>query len=110
MPTTAAVSRARVKLGPKPLRVLFAEVAKPLATEENQGTWYGRWRLITIDGADLARRPRSLRHDTADTAQLDADRLSFTRSIRSRTPTAHCVGGLSPLTTWPQPWQRVCAR
>ncbi|MFD7105024.1 hypothetical protein [Streptomyces celluloflavus] len=53
-----------------------------MATEENQGTRYGRWRLITIDGADLVRRLRSLRHDTADTAQLDADRLSFTRSIR----------------------------
>jgi hypothetical protein len=50
VPTTAAISRARVRLGPEPLRALFSEVAGPLATEETRGAWYGRWRLVAIDG------------------------------------------------------------
>ncbi|MRH93563.1 IS4 family transposase [Nocardia sp. SYP-A9097] len=50
VPTTAAISRARVKLGPKPLQMLFAEVARPMATEATRGAWYGRWRLVAIDG------------------------------------------------------------
>ncbi|MFE0703869.1 IS4 family transposase [Streptomyces sp. NPDC058872] len=50
VPTTAAISRARVKLGPEPLEALFAEVARPLATEETRGARYGRWRLVAVDG------------------------------------------------------------
>ncbi|GAA2620273.1 IS4 family transposase [Streptomyces axinellae] len=50
VPTTAAISRARAKLGPEPLRALFARVAGPLATEETRGAFYGRWRLVAIDG------------------------------------------------------------
>ncbi|WP_327274138.1 transposase domain-containing protein [Streptomyces sp. NBC_01224] len=43
VPSTAAISRARVKLEPEPLKALFAEVARPLATEETRGARYGRW-------------------------------------------------------------------
>ncbi|MEV7776584.1 IS4 family transposase [Kitasatospora sp. NPDC086791] len=50
VPTTAAISRARVKLGPEPLRALFAEVAGPLATPSTSGAWYGSWRVMAIDG------------------------------------------------------------
>ncbi|MFF9573566.1 IS4 family transposase [Streptomyces sp. NPDC014685] len=50
VPTTAAISRARVKLGPEPLKALFAEAARPLATKETRGAWYGSWRLVAIDG------------------------------------------------------------
>ncbi|MGX1915687.1 IS4 family transposase [Streptomyces phaeochromogenes] len=50
VPTTAAISRARVKLGPEPLKALFDEVARPLATGETQGARYGQWRLVAIDG------------------------------------------------------------
>ncbi|THA36078.1 IS4 family transposase [Streptomyces sp. A1277] len=50
VPTTAAISRARVRLGPEPLRALFDKVARPLATESTPGAWYGRWRLVAIDG------------------------------------------------------------
>ncbi|WP_432068882.1 transposase domain-containing protein [Streptomyces sp. C10-9-1] len=52
VPTTAAISRARVKLGPEPLEALFAEVARPLATEETRGARYGRWRLVAVDGTE----------------------------------------------------------
>jgi hypothetical protein len=50
VPTTAAISRARAKLGPEPLKALFAQVARPLAAESTQGAWYGRWRLMAVDG------------------------------------------------------------
>ena len=50
VPTTAAVSRARVKLGPEPLKALFDRVAGPVATQATIGAWYGRWRLMSIDG------------------------------------------------------------
>jgi hypothetical protein len=53
VPTTAAISRARVKLGPEPLKALFAHVVRPLATEETRGGGYGRWRLVAIDGTCL---------------------------------------------------------
>ncbi|WP_327372400.1 IS4 family transposase [Streptomyces sp. NBC_01216] len=53
VPSTAAISRARVKLGPEPMKALFAEVARPLATGETQGARYGRWRLVAIDGTVL---------------------------------------------------------
>ncbi|MCX4093977.1 IS4 family transposase [Nocardia sp. alder85J] len=50
VPTTAAISRARVKLGPAPLKALFAEVARPMATELTAGSWYRDWRVVAIDG------------------------------------------------------------
>ncbi len=50
VPTTAAISRARVKLGTEPMQALFTEVARPLATESTRGAWYRRWRLVAIDG------------------------------------------------------------
>lgn len=50
VPTTAAISRARAKLGPEPLKALFAEVARPLATESTPGSFYRRWRVMAVDG------------------------------------------------------------
>ncbi|AQW48308.1 transposase [Streptomyces hygroscopicus] len=50
VPCTAAVSRARVRLGPEPLRVLFDRVCRPVATAETAGAWYRQWRLVAIDG------------------------------------------------------------
>lgn len=50
VPTTAAISRARAKLGPEPLKALFAQVARPLATQSTLGAFYGRWRVMAVDG------------------------------------------------------------
>ncbi len=59
VPTKAALSNARARLGPEPLKALFAAVAGPLASEETKGGWYRGWRLMSIDGTCL---------DLADTA------------------------------------------
>jgi Insertion element 4 transposase N-terminal/Transposase DDE domain len=50
VPTTAAITRARARLGPGPLRALFAVVCAPLAAEASAGAFYRRWRLVAVDG------------------------------------------------------------
>ncbi|WP_020124821.1 IS4 family transposase [Streptomyces canus] len=50
VPTTAAISRARVRLGPQPLKALFEQVAGPVATQATPGAWYRSWRLMAVDG------------------------------------------------------------
>ncbi|MFC0842543.1 IS4 family transposase [Streptomyces noboritoensis] len=50
VPTTAAIGRARRRLGPEPLKVLFDRVCHPVATRETAGAWYRQWRLIAVDG------------------------------------------------------------
>ena len=53
VPSTAAISNARVRLGVEPLKVLFAQVARPLAEQGTPGAFYGRWRLVAWDGTTL---------------------------------------------------------
>ena len=50
VPSTAAITRARARLGPEPLRALFAVVCQPMATEATAGAFYRRWRLVAVDG------------------------------------------------------------
>jgi Insertion element 4 transposase N-terminal/Transposase DDE domain len=50
VPTSAAIGRARLRLGPEPLRVLFARVCRPVAVAATQGAWYRGWRLVAVDG------------------------------------------------------------
>lgn len=63
VPSTGAISRARARLGPAPLRALFAQVCRPLATETTPGATYHSWRLVAIDGTVW---------DVADTPENDA--------------------------------------
>jgi Insertion element 4 transposase N-terminal/Transposase DDE domain len=53
VPSTPAIVKARVRLGAEPLRRLFVEVARPLATPDTAGAWYRRWRVLAIDGTCL---------------------------------------------------------
>jgi hypothetical protein len=53
VPTTAAITRARARLGPEPLRALFAVVCRPLATEAGTGAFYRQWRLVAVDGTTI---------------------------------------------------------
>jgi hypothetical protein len=63
VPSTAAIAKARARLGPEPLRGLFDAVVRPLATEATRGAWYRGLRLVAIDGATL---------DVPDTADNEA--------------------------------------
>jgi hypothetical protein len=53
LPVKSALIQARVRLGPEPLKGLFAQTARPLATPATQGAWYRGWRLVAIDGTCL---------------------------------------------------------
>jgi hypothetical protein len=64
VPTKAALFKARARLGPEPLRVLFEAAAVPLATAETKGAWYRDWRLMSIDGTCI---------DVADTPANEAE-------------------------------------
>jgi Insertion element 4 transposase N-terminal/Transposase DDE domain len=53
VPGASALAEARARLGPEPLRVLYAQAARPLATAATRGAWYRGWRLLVLDGTCL---------------------------------------------------------
>src|SRR6266516_4734724 len=53
LPVKSALVQARARLGPEPLRALFAAAARPLATPATPGAWYREWRLGALDGTTL---------------------------------------------------------
>ena len=58
----SGISRARIRLGAEPLRQLHDEVVQPIAGPTTRGAWYGRRRLVSLDGSvlDVADEPRNL--------------------------------------------------
>ncbi len=62
VPSTAAIAKARARLGVEPLRALFQATVRPLATDATRGAWYRGLRLVAVDGATL---------DVPDTAEND---------------------------------------
>ena len=53
VPTTGAISRARDRLGPQPLKELYTRVAQPIAQPGTPGAWYRGRRVMAIDGVVL---------------------------------------------------------
>jgi hypothetical protein len=53
VPGASALAEARARLGPDPLKLLFATAARPLATRKTRGAWYRGWRLLILDGTCL---------------------------------------------------------
>src|SRR4051794_5867649 len=68
----SGISQARARLGEAPLRLLYEQVVRPVATRATKGAWYRRWRLVSLDGSCL---------DVADT---EDDRAAFERPGASR--------------------------
>jgi len=62
VPTTSAMSQARVRLGEAPMKELFTRVAVPLGTAGTPGAWLAGWRLMAIDGVmlDIAETPENV--------------------------------------------------
>jgi hypothetical protein len=50
VPTSAAIWKARVRVGVEPLRALFDRVCRPVADPDTAGAFYRRWRLVAVDG------------------------------------------------------------
>lgn len=51
VPTKAAIFKSRQRLGVEPMQELFRTTARPLASSETQGAWYGGWRAMALDGS-----------------------------------------------------------
>lgn len=62
VPTTAAIARARARLGPEPVKALFAAVCRPVAATGTVGAFYRGWRLVAVDGTtfDLPDTPSNV--------------------------------------------------
>jgi hypothetical protein len=63
VPSRVAIAKARARLGAEPVRALYEEVARPLATPKSRGAFLGDLRLMAIDGTTL---------DLADTEANEA--------------------------------------
>jgi hypothetical protein len=50
-PGRSALCKARQRLGPAPVRLLFQRLARPLAKPHTPGAFYKGWRLVCLDGA-----------------------------------------------------------
>src|SRR3954468_7561842 len=68
----SGISQARTRLGEAPLRRLYEEVVRPLATGASKGAWYRDWRLVSLDGSCL------------DVADIAANGAAFGRPGASR--------------------------
>lgn len=73
----SGISQARTRLGWEPMRQLHDEVVRPVAGAKSKGAWYGRWRLVSLDGSSL---------DVADETANDA---AFGRPGASRGSSAY---------------------
>jgi len=77
VPSTAAIWKARARLGVQPVKELFATVCRPVASRQTPGAFYRNWQLTAIDGttfdlpdtqanvAAFGRPPRSGRGEQA---------------------------------------------
>lgn len=62
LPSSVAISKARARLGPKPLEALFSRACVPIAEEGAKGASYRGWRLVSMDGTvlDVPDNPENL--------------------------------------------------
>lgn len=49
----SGISQARTRLGWEPVQQLHEELVVPVAISRTKGAWYGRWRLVSLDGSTL---------------------------------------------------------
>lgn len=49
----SGISQARSRLGEEPLRRLYEQAVKPIATRETRGAFYREWLLVAMDGSTL---------------------------------------------------------
>jgi hypothetical protein len=49
----SAITKARTRLGPAPLKQLFERIAAPFAAAETTGAWYRGYRLVSLDGTTI---------------------------------------------------------
>jgi hypothetical protein len=75
--TESAITQARQRLTAEPIEALYRERVQPIATKKTRDAWYGRWRVVTIDGFTL------------DVAESDENVAVFGRPGASRGKSAY---------------------
>jgi Insertion element 4 transposase N-terminal/Transposase DDE domain len=84
VPSVSAISQARRRLGPEPMRELFERVAEPVAELGTKGAWLNSRRLMAVDGFVL---------DVPDTpSNIEKFGLSQDGKLRSSYPQVRVVG------------------
>ena len=53
VPSTAAIWKARSRLGVEPVKELFSAVCRPVAVQDGPGAFYRGWRLTAVDGTTV---------------------------------------------------------
>jgi hypothetical protein len=71
VPSTAAIWKARSRLGVAPVKELFAVVCRPVADADTRGAFYRQWRISAMDGT------------TFDLPDTEANMAAFGRPPRS---------------------------
>ena len=77
VPTSGALSQARARLGEAPLRRLFEDTCRPMASLSTPGGFYRQWRVMAMDAVIL---------DAPDTPQNNEQ---FTHTNTGRFPSAY---------------------
>ncbi|MGW3570309.1 transposase domain-containing protein [Streptomyces sp. NPDC000941] len=114
-PAKSSLFRARDRLGPEPLRVLFAATARPLVDQEKPGAFWRGLRLVAVDGTcrDVADsrangqefgRPGGARNP--DGAAFPQVRMVPASAAPARTPDGHRTE-TGPRTPHPRTAHRV---
>jgi hypothetical protein len=84
-PSTSALSQARARLGEDPLRLLFEDTCRPMASYSTPGAFYGDWRVMAMDGVVL---------DAPDTPE---NNKQFGHTNTGRFPSAYPAVGVLAL-------------
>jgi hypothetical protein len=96
-PTDSAFTQARQRLGVAPLRQLFLETARPMATHQTKGVFYRGWRLMGLDGTvlDVPDTPANARTFGRPTTGRAAGAFPQVRLLALCELGTHAIGGLA---------------
>src|SRR6185437_2211576 len=96
-PDDSAFTQARRRLGVAPLRRLFLETARPIATHQTVGAFYRGWRLMGLDCTtlDLPDTPDNARAFGRPTTGRAAGAFPQARPPALCEPGTHAVCGLA---------------
>jgi hypothetical protein len=98
----SGISQARSRLGEAPLRRMYEQVVRPIATPATKGAWYRRWQLVSLDGscldlADTEENCRAFGRPEASRGESAFPQLRFVALVENGTHVLFgaCLGGFA---------------
>ena len=98
----SGISQARSRLGEAPLRRMYEQVVRPIATPATKGAWYRRWQLVSLDGscldlADTEENCRAFGRPEASRGESAFPQLRFVALAENGTHVLFgaCLGGFA---------------